>query len=67
MRGYHLSTAAAADIEQIKNYLKQNARRKVAARVVRELYNGIRRIAKRPGIGHGREDLVGPKYRFYKV
>lgn len=64
---YRLSKAAKADLEETTDYLRTRGSRKVAARVLRELRDGIRKVCENPGIGHRREDLSSQPVRFYRV
>lgn len=67
MNHFTVSPAARQDLADIRDYLVQQASRKVAARVLRELREGMRRVAEMPGIGHLREDLGGGAMRFYRI
>jgi toxin ParE1/3/4 len=64
---YILAPAAKADLIQIRDFLVQKSNRWVAARVLRELRDGMERLAGTPGMGHLRLDLVNEALRFYSV
>ena len=66
MKGYVLSPAATADIEQILAFLDEHAPHAVDA-VLARVRAAMRRIAARPGIGHLREDLADKPLRFVTV
>jgi plasmid stabilization system protein ParE len=64
---YIISPAAQADLTEIRDYLRTQASPKVAARVLRDLRDGMARVAAAPGIGHHRHDLADEPLRFYAV
>lgn len=66
MKGYVLSPAATADIEQIVAFLDEHAPHATDA-VLARIRAAMRRIAARPGIGHLREDLADEPLRFVTV
>ena len=66
MKGYVLSPAATADIEQVVAFLDEHAPHATDA-VLARIRAAMRRIAARPGIGHLREDLADEPLRFVTV
>lgn len=61
-----LTSAAARDLNQIWDYLaEENV--ETANRVLKRIEVALRTLAKRPGIGHLREDLTDRRYRFLLV
>jgi plasmid stabilization system protein ParE len=67
MTAYVISPTAKGDLKDIRDYLWDQATRKVAARVLNELRLAMVRIAELPGVGHRRVDLAGEEIRFYRV
>ena len=67
MRTFILSPEAEQDLHQIKVYLLEHAGIDVARLVMRELLAGIRLVAKRPEIGHVRQDLADEAVKFWSV
>lgn len=66
MRGYVLSPAATADVEQIEAFLDEHAPHATDA-VLARIRAAMRRIASTPGIGHLRKDLADEPLRFVAV
>lgn len=66
MKGYVLSPAATADIEQIAAFLDQHAPHATAV-VLGKLRDAMRRLAATPGVGHLRTDLADEPLRFFAV
>ena len=66
MKGYVLSPAATADIEQIEAFLDEHAPHATDA-VLSRLRTTMRRIASTPGTGHLRRDLADEPLRFVAV
>ena len=61
-----LTPLASRDLNQIWDYLAED-NVDVADRVLGEIEKAMRSVAKRPGIGHLREDLADRSYRFFLV
>lgn len=58
MSGYTLTAEAQQDLREIRDYLTTEGGPRVARYVVSAFTIAFRRLAKRPGIGHRREDLT---------
>ncbi|QNI30684.1 type II toxin-antitoxin system RelE/ParE family toxin [Alloacidobacterium dinghuense] len=67
MTRYLLSPEAVEDLQSIKNFLEEDAGVRVARYVLKELREGMRFLAERPGAGHTREDLTDHPVRFLPV
>jgi plasmid stabilization system protein ParE len=66
MKGYYVSPEARNDLEQIIEFIAQES--PVAAlKVLREIGAAMRKLARMPGMGHLREDLVDEPVRFWPV
>ncbi len=65
-KSFVLTLRAEQDIEEIWDYIAAD-NIDAADRVLKSLETGIARLAKRPGIGHMREDLADRRHRFYLV
>jgi antitoxin ParD1/3/4/toxin ParE1/3/4 len=65
-RAYVLTPLARADLREIVRYI---ARRNpgAARRVRRELEQAMARLAQHPAMGHVREDLAPPTFRFWPI
>ncbi len=61
-----LTPAARSDLIEIDDYLRSKSRR-AADRVRAALREGMRKLAKRPQIGHLREDPANERLRFWSV
>jgi len=66
MRAFVLTSLADRDLDQIWEYLATDNIR-TADRVLLAIENGMRRIARTPGIGHYREELTDRRHRFFLV
>ena len=66
MSGYILSPAAAEDLDSIWLFIAED-NLDAAERVVVELENACSRLAANPHLGHVREDLADPSFRFWPV
>ena len=66
MSRYVLTRRAKVDVQQIWNWI---AGRDIDAadKVKDELRKAMRLLAQRPGIGHVRQDVSDPRYRFWGV
>jgi toxin ParE1/3/4 len=67
VRAFILSPEAERDLDIIKSYLLQQAGVRRARYVMRELWAGIRLVAKNPEVGHVREDLTDDPVKFWSV
>jgi toxin ParE1/3/4 len=67
MKRYIVSPLADRDLDTIERYLVAEAGPRVARKVMRELPSGIRLVARNPGLGHVREDLIGEPLKFWPV
>jgi toxin ParE1/3/4 len=63
---YEISANARLDLLQIWNHI---AERDIDAadRVLRDIEIAIERLAEFPGLGHRRDDVPDPRYRFWLV
>ncbi len=66
MRPYLITEPASEDLNQIWDYLAEVDVRR-ADRVLAGIEDAIRKIVKRPGMGHYRPDLTSKRLRFYLV
>lgn len=66
-RKYRLTRAASVKLQQIWNYLAENASFEVADKVSDDLRRGLDDIASNPGVGHSREDLTKLPVKFYQI
>ncbi len=67
MTRFTVSVEARYDLAEIKAYLLRQAGRQVCTRIAGDLRDGIRRVARMPGIGHHRSDLTAADVRFFLV
>ncbi|HTB10738.1 MAG TPA: type II toxin-antitoxin system RelE/ParE family toxin [Bryobacteraceae bacterium] len=58
MSGYILSVPAQEDLAGILGYYFEEAGYRISRKMAAEFVAAFRKIAKNPGIGHQREDLV---------
>lgn len=65
--GYRLSSAATADLSDIWDYVADAGSADIADKVIGDIRSALERIGESPGIGHFREDVVGPNYKVYVV
>lgn len=63
---YQLSQNAAAEIDQILDYLAEQSE-DAAFRVGSALIEAFELLAEQPGIGHWRRDLTDATYKFWSV
>jgi plasmid stabilization system protein ParE len=61
-----LTALAAGDQNATRNYLAE-INLQAADRVLLALEKAMNKLAKRPGIGHVREDLADKQHRFFLV
>jgi plasmid stabilization system protein ParE len=66
MKPFVLTPAAIQDLQRIYSFISSDSP-EAARRVLINLRAAMRRLARQPGIGHTREDLAGPEYRFFLV
>jgi len=66
VNAFVLTHLAARDLDEIWSYLAED-NRAVADRVLGALEKAMRNLARRPGIGHVREDLADRRHRFFLV
>ena len=66
MSQYVLTREAESDLEAIEEYLSGQSR-EAASRVLAEVREAMRRLAKMPDIGHLREDLADEPLGFWTV
>lgn len=64
--GFQLTPDAEEDLEEIAAYIAADSV-DVALRVVDEIHQTMRNIARRPGIGHRRDDLADESLRVIAV
>jgi plasmid stabilization system protein ParE len=64
---YVLTGPAARDIEEIKDYLIEEAGVRVAQYVMRDLRTALRFVGSNPNAGHVREDLTTRPVKFWLV
>ena len=62
-----LSPPAKSDLAEIKAYYVGKASADVAIQILSELRFAIRELARRPGLGHKREDLTKDDVLFWLV
>jgi plasmid stabilization system protein ParE len=66
MSRYQLSSQARRDLYGILDYIAEDSPR-ASERVRAAVMRAIERLAKRPGLGHRREDLTSRPLRFWSV
>jgi plasmid stabilization system protein ParE len=66
-RRYKLSRDARTDLLKAWNYLAESVSFDVADKVLADLYEGMDKVARTPGLGHLREDLTTLPVKFYLV
>jgi plasmid stabilization system protein ParE len=66
-RSFRLTREARADLVIAWKYLAANASAEIADRVIADIYTGMEKVGKSPGIGHSRPDLTDLPLRFYLV
>jgi plasmid stabilization system protein ParE len=66
MAKYRISRRADADVAAIWDYIAADSI-EAADKVELAIHNEIKRLAGMPGIGHEREDIGNPSYRFWRV
>lgn len=66
MAKYRISRRADADLNAIWDYIARDSI-EAADRVEAEIHSEIKRLAETPGMGHAREDVGNPSYRFWRV
>lgn len=66
MTPFVLTRLARQDLEEIWDYLAAD-NLKTAERVLTHIEAAIAKLARAPGLGHGREDLADRRHRFFLV
>jgi toxin ParE1/3/4 len=66
MKAFVLTPLAPCDLDEIWSYLAED-NRAAAERVLDALQKAMRNLARRPRIGHIREDLADRRHRFFLV
>lgn len=66
MSGYVLSADAAADLNDIWDYIAADSV-DAADRLVEKLFDAFEALGRTPGMGHSREDLTTYRVRFWPV
>lgn len=66
MNAFVLTPAAAQDLQAIWEFVAQD-NTAAADRVLKALENGMRKLARNPGMGHRRDDLADRRHRFLLV
>jgi plasmid stabilization system protein ParE len=66
MKAFVLTPLAARDLDEIWSYLAEDSRA-AAERVLDALQKAMRDLARRPRIGHVREELADRRHRFFLV
>jgi toxin ParE1/3/4 len=66
MKSFVLTPAAIRDLHSIQSFIAGESPQ-AARKVLTALRAAIRKLARQPGIGHRREDLADPRYRFFLV
>ncbi len=67
MSGFRLTKRANKDLDDIDDYLSQEAGDDTAEMVTGRILEACDRLSKRPGMGHRREDLTDRDVRFWSV
>jgi antitoxin ParD1/3/4/toxin ParE1/3/4 len=66
-RRFIVTPEALADLQEIRDYLREHAGGSVANRIRLELLEAMRKLAASPGLGHFRVDLADESLRFWLV
>jgi plasmid stabilization system protein ParE len=66
MAKFRISRRADADVDAIWEYIARDSV-EAADKVEAEIHSEIKRLADMPGMGHQREDVANPSYRFWRV
>jgi plasmid stabilization system protein ParE len=66
MSGFSFHPEAVSDLDDIWDYIAADSV-DAADRVLREIYEGLRRLASLPRLGHKRTELTSRPLRFYNV
>lgn len=67
MKGYRLTEAADADLEELWQHVALDRSPAAADRLEDQLHAAMHRLAELPGIGHIRSDLADEALRFFPV
>jgi plasmid stabilization system protein ParE len=66
MKPFRIMPRASADIDEIWTYIAQD-NPAAADRVEQKLHDAMHLLADFPGMGHVRDDVDDPRYRFWSV
>jgi plasmid stabilization system protein ParE len=67
MNSYQLTPQAQLDLDEIADYIANEASVDRARTVIRDLRDSFRKLADMPGMGHFREDLLDNRYKFWSL
>ena len=67
MKRFLLTKAAERDLDQIKEFLVDQAGPTITRRVLKDIRKTIVQIGTNPGIGHVREDLTDRPLKFWPI
>ena len=67
MKRFVVAPPARRDLLAIWKRIRKDAGIDVADRVLAEIYDNIQMLVDQPGMGHEREDVDDPRYRFWSV
>lgn len=62
-----ITRRALRDLEAIWEYISDQAGNTVASNVIAALLEAMNQLADMPGMGHTRNDVTNPAYRFWSV
>jgi plasmid stabilization system protein ParE len=65
MSRYVLTLEAQSDLREIRQYLHNEAGPRVARHVVNAFIVAFRKLARKPGMGHVRDDLTADRYLIF--
>jgi toxin ParE1/3/4 len=65
MSDYVLTPQAQSDLEGIAEYISAEASASRAVKVLKALRDEFSKLARMPGMGHFREDLLDQKFKFW--
>ena len=67
MKRFVLTGPAERDLDQVKQFLVEQAGPKIARRVLSEIRNGLALLGTEPGFGHLRMDLTDRPLKFWPI